>query len=96
MPHELANLLTQLSRVRITTTQHLLYAISRDPAEKDKAQRANGILSGHDLALSVQVLCELGPAGGRREADLAVQSEGGQPLARPLGASQQLADISRW
>jgi len=36
----------------------LLYAISRDPAEQDKAKRANDILADRDLALSVQVLQE--------------------------------------
>lgn len=36
----------------------LLYAISRDPGEQDKAKRANDILAGRDLALSVQVLQE--------------------------------------
>jgi predicted nucleic acid-binding protein len=36
----------------------LLYAISRDPAELDKAKRANDILAERDLALSVQVLQE--------------------------------------
>jgi predicted nucleic acid-binding protein len=44
--------------VRFVDTNVLLYAISRDPAEQDKAKRANDILSGHDLALSVQVLQE--------------------------------------
>ena len=38
--------------------QILLYAISRDPAEQDKAKRANDILTERDLALSVQVLQE--------------------------------------
>ena len=39
-------------------TNVLLYTISRDPAEQDKAKRANDILAGHDLGLSVQVLQE--------------------------------------
>ena len=39
-------------------TNVLLYAISRDPAEQDKAERANDILTERDLALSVQVLQE--------------------------------------
>jgi predicted nucleic acid-binding protein len=39
-------------------TNILLYAISRDPAEQDKAERANEILVRRDLALSVQVLQE--------------------------------------
>ena len=44
--------------VRFVDTNILLYAISRDPAEQDKAKRANDILADRDLALSVQVLQE--------------------------------------
>jgi len=44
--------------VRFVDTNVLLYAISRDPAEQDKAKRANDILTDRDLALSVQVLQE--------------------------------------
>jgi predicted nucleic acid-binding protein len=44
--------------VQFVDTNILLYAISRDPAEQDKAKRANEILSGADLALSVQILQE--------------------------------------
>jgi predicted nucleic acid-binding protein len=44
--------------VRFVDTNVLLYAISRDPAEHDKARRANEILEAHDLGLSVQVLQE--------------------------------------
>ena len=44
--------------MRFVDTNVLLYAISRDPAEQDKAKRANDILSARDLALSVQVLQE--------------------------------------
>jgi predicted nucleic acid-binding protein len=44
--------------VRFVDTNILLYAISRDPAELDKAKRANDILADRDLALSVQVLQE--------------------------------------
>jgi predicted nucleic acid-binding protein len=44
--------------VRFVDTSILLYAISRDPAEQDKAKRANDILADRDLALSVQVLQE--------------------------------------
>ncbi len=39
-------------------TNILLYAISRDPSEQDKAKQANDILAGRDLALPVQVLQE--------------------------------------
>ena len=44
--------------MRFIDTNILLYAISRDPAEQDKANRANDILADHDLGLSVQVLQE--------------------------------------
>jgi len=44
--------------VRFVDTNVLLYAVSRDPAEQAKAERANEILSGRDVALSVQVLQE--------------------------------------
>jgi predicted nucleic acid-binding protein len=44
--------------VRFVDTNVLLYAISRDPEERDKAERANDILTARDLGLSVQVLQE--------------------------------------
>ncbi len=44
--------------MRFVDTSVLLYAISRDPAEQDKAKRASDLLAGRDLALSVQVLQE--------------------------------------
>ena len=44
--------------MQFVDTNVLLYAISRDPAEQDKAKRANDILADRDLALSVQVLQE--------------------------------------
>jgi predicted nucleic acid-binding protein len=44
--------------VRFVDTNVLLYAVSRDPGEQDKAQRANGILETRDVAVSVQVLQE--------------------------------------
>jgi len=44
--------------VRFVDTNVLLYAISRDPAEREKARRANDILADRDLALSVPVLQE--------------------------------------
>jgi len=44
--------------VRFVDTNILLYAVSRDPKEQDKATRANGILGARDVALSVQVLQE--------------------------------------
>jgi predicted nucleic acid-binding protein len=44
--------------VRFVDTNVLLYAISRDPDELEKAARANEILAQRDLGLSVQVLQE--------------------------------------
>ena len=44
--------------MRFADTNILLYAVSRDPKEQDKAARANGILAARDVALSVQVLQE--------------------------------------
>lgn len=44
--------------MRFVDTNVLLYAISRDAAEHDKAERANEILADGDVALSVQVLQE--------------------------------------
>ncbi|MDR2565668.1 MAG: PIN domain-containing protein [Bifidobacteriaceae bacterium] len=44
--------------VRFVDTNVLLYAISTDPGEADKAAVARDILDGADLALSVQVLQE--------------------------------------
>lgn len=44
--------------MQFVDTNILLYAISRDPAEQDKAKTANEILAGRDLALSAQVLQE--------------------------------------
>jgi predicted nucleic acid-binding protein len=44
--------------VRFVDTNVLLYAISRDPGEERKADRANAILDGGDIGLSVQVLQE--------------------------------------
>lgn len=44
--------------MRFVDTNVLLYAISRDPEEQGKAERANAILDGGDVSLSVQVLQE--------------------------------------
>ncbi len=44
--------------MRFVDTSVLLYAISRDPAEQQKAARANTLLGSRDLGLSVQVLQE--------------------------------------
>ncbi|HEY7934331.1 MAG TPA: PIN domain-containing protein [Solirubrobacteraceae bacterium] len=44
--------------MQFVDTNVLLYAVSRHPDEQVKAQRANEILDGRDVALSVQVLQE--------------------------------------
>ena len=44
--------------MRFVDTNVLLYAVSSDPGERGKAERANLILASRDLALSVQVLQE--------------------------------------
>ena len=44
--------------MRFVDTNVLLYAISTDPQERAKAERANEILEGRDVALSAQVLQE--------------------------------------
>lgn len=44
--------------MRLVDTNVLLYAISRDPEEADKARRANEILAAGDVGLAVQVLQE--------------------------------------
>jgi len=54
----IASTATDSTTVRFVDTNVLLYTISRDPEEQDKAARANDILAARDLALSVQVLQE--------------------------------------
>lgn len=44
--------------MRFVDTNVLLYAVSKDPREGEKAVRANEILASRDLAMSVQVLQE--------------------------------------
>lgn len=44
--------------MQFVDTNVLLYAISGDPRERDKAECANRILDGRDVGLSVQVLQE--------------------------------------
>ena len=49
---------TKSTSVRFADTNVLLYAISRDPEEREKATRANRILASREIALSAQVLQE--------------------------------------
>ena len=44
--------------MRFVDTNVLLYAVSEDPAEAEKRERARNVLSEPDLAVSVQVLQE--------------------------------------
>ena len=44
--------------MQFVDTNVLLYAISRDRSERAKCKQANAILTGRDIALSVQVLQE--------------------------------------
>lgn len=44
--------------MQFVDTNVLLYALSRDPGERDKAERAHQILASRDVVLSVQVLQE--------------------------------------
>ena len=44
--------------MRFVDTNILLYAISRDAAERAKAETADALLRSRDLAISVQVLQE--------------------------------------
>jgi predicted nucleic acid-binding protein len=69
--------------VRFADTNILLYAISRDPGEQDKAKRAHDILAERDLVLSEQVLQEFYvqatrpsrlDAIGHRQAALLIES----------------------
>jgi predicted nucleic acid-binding protein len=53
-----ASTASDCTSVRFADTNVLLYAISRDPAEQEKADRANEILGAGDVGLSVQVLQE--------------------------------------
>src|SRR5215213_1104397 len=53
-----ASTATRSTTVRFVDTNILLYAVSRDPKEQDKAARANDVLAARDVAISVQVLQE--------------------------------------
>jgi predicted nucleic acid-binding protein len=61
--------------VRFVDTNVLLYAISRDPAEHEKAIQADRILSARDLGLSVQVLQEFYVQATRATRDDAITHE---------------------
>ena len=73
--------------VRFADTNVLLYAISRDPAEQDKAKRANDILAERDLALSVQVLQEFYVQATRASRPDAIGAHGMNARPRSVQAS---------
>ena len=76
--------------VRFIDTNVLLYAISHDPAEQDKASRASGILAERDLALSVQVLQEFYVQATRASQPIP------SPTSKPSGSSSHsTASLSR-
>jgi predicted nucleic acid-binding protein len=53
-----ASTATSFTGVRFADTNVLLYAVSRDSGEAEKAERARAILTATDIALSIQVLQE--------------------------------------
>lgn len=57
---------------RFVDTNVLLYAISRDPGEREKAARANELLRDPKLALSMQVLQEFYVQATRETRDDAI------------------------
>lgn len=61
--------------MRFADTNVLLYAISRDEDEQEKARRANGILAARDVGLSVQVLQEFYVQATRRSRPDAITHE---------------------
>jgi predicted nucleic acid-binding protein len=66
---------TRFTIVRFADTNILLYAISRDPEEQEKARRANEILSSRDVALSAQVLQEFYVQATRKSRPDAITHE---------------------
>jgi predicted nucleic acid-binding protein len=61
--------------VRFVDTNVLLYAVSRDPQERGKAERANEILAGRDVGLSAQVLQEFYVQATRESRDDSLSHE---------------------
>lgn len=61
--------------MRFADTNVLLYSISRDPDERDRADRANEILAQRDLTISVQVLGEFYVQATRATREDAISHE---------------------
>lgn len=68
--------------MRFADTNILLYAISRDPGERDKAQTANALLLRRDIALSVQVLQEFYVQATRSSRPDAIERADAMELVR--------------
>ena len=66
---------TPCTTVRFADTNILLYAISRDTAEQDKARRASELLSARDIVLSAQVLQEFYVQATRKSRPDAISHE---------------------
>ena len=80
--------------MRFVDTNVLLYAISRDPAERAKAARANEILAEGDVGLSVQVLQEFYVQATRASKPVRLtheqaMCEGGRALSKNLRKNQR-------
>lgn len=68
--------------MRFVDTNVLLYAVSNDTEEREKAARANDILAARDLALSAQVLQEFYVQATREDAPDALTHEQASTLVR--------------
>ena len=66
--------------MRLVDTNVLLYAISQDPSERRKAARANEIIDGGQIGLSVQVLQEFYVQATRATRTDAITHEQAQGL----------------
>ena len=80
--------------MRFADTNVLLYAVSRDPQERRKAERARGILAERDLALSVQVLQEFYVQATRESRPDPLTHEQGAKLVESF-LRFPLADLTR-
>lgn len=70
--------------MRFVDTNILLYAISREPSEREKARRANEILTAGEITLSTQVLQEFYVQATRVSRDDAITHEQAFDLVESL------------
>lgn len=68
--------------VRFVDTNVLLYAISTDPRELEKADKARALLESRDLALSVQVIQEFYVQATRPDRDDALDEDQARGLVQ--------------